>query len=395
MKILWVKTDFLHPTNRGGQIRTLEMLRKLHRRHEIHYLALDSGQSPEGPERAAEYSSFHYSVAHATPSKTSPAFAAQLIRGLVSPLPVAVERYKSIGMRRQIERLAAEHRFDAIVCDFLFPAVNVPELSHAVVFQHNVEAVIWERHARHGRTPLHRWYFRRQHQRMKAFERQICLAAKRVIAVSPRDSDVFQSEYGLARVPWIPTGVDVDYFAPPPSPPEPLADLVFIGSMDWMPNIDSAQWFADAILPQIRASLPDCRVAFVGRQPSAAVLELARRIPNFIVTGTVPDVRPWLHGGAVSIVPLRIGGGTRLKIYEAMAAGCPVVSTSIGAEGLDYTDGENIVLADSPESFANACIGLIKDAGARLRIASNARRLVVEKHSWDSVAAEFEEALFQ
>lgn len=394
MKILWIKTDFLHPTNRGGQIRTLEMLRKLHRRHEIHYLAMDAGQSPEGPAKAGEYSSFHYSVPHLATSKTSPAFVAQLFQGLVSPLPVSVERYKSIAMRRQIERLTSENRFDVIVCDFLFPAVNMPDVSGAVLFQHNVEAVIWERHAQHGRTPLHRWYFRGQHQRMRAFERRICLAAKCVIAVSPGDSSAFQNDYGLAHVPWIPTGVDVDYFAPPATPPEPLADLVFIGSMDWMPNIDAAQWFADAILPLIRARRPECRVAFVGRQPSAAVRQLGERIPGFIVTGTVPDVRPWLHGSAVSIVPLRIGGGTRLKIYEAMAAGCPTVSTSVGAEGLDYTDGENIVIADSPEDFARDCTRLLEDADERRRIAANARRLVVEKHSWDSVAARFEEAIF-
>ena len=395
MKILWIKTDFLHPTNRGGQIRTLEMLRRLHRRHEIHYLAMDDGQSPEGPAKASEYSSFHYSVPHVAASKTSPTFVAQLVQGLFSTLPVSIGRCKSVALTRQIERLTADHRFDAIVCDFLFPAVNMPDLSRAVLFQHNVEAVIWGRHALHGRTALHRWYFRGQHRRMRAFERRMCLAAKRVVAVSPADSSVFQNDYGLADVPWIPTGVDVDYFAPPGTTPEPLADLVFVGSMDWLPNIDAAQWFASAILPLIRARRPDCRVAFVGRQPSAAVRQLGERIPGFIVTGTVPDVRPWLYSSAVSIVPLRIGGGTRLKIYESMAAGCPIVSTSVGAEGLDCTDGENIVLADSPEAFAGACTDLLEDAGARRRIASNARRLVVEKYSWDSVASKFEEAIGQ
>ena len=113
-----------------------------------------------------------------------------------------------------------------------------------------------------------------------------------------------------------------------------------------------------------------------------------------MVTGTVPDVRPWLHGSAVSIVPLRIGGGTRLKVYEAMAAGCPVVSTSIGAEGLDHTDGEDIVLADTPEAFAEACIRLLDDAELRRRIGANAMRLVTGKHSWESVAARFEQAIF-
>ncbi|MES1258576.1 MAG: glycosyltransferase [Acidobacteriota bacterium] len=393
MKILWVKTDFLHPTNRGGQIRTLEMLRQLHRRHEIHYLALDSGEFPEGPGRAGEYSSFHYAVPHVPPSKTSLTFFAQLVGGLFSPLPVSIARYRSAAMQRQVEALLGTHHFDAIVCDFLFPAINLPEPSKAIVFQHNVEAVIWERHARHGRTPLHRWYFGGQHRRMRAFENRICREAKGVIAVSEADAATFRNDYGIPEVPWVPTGVDVEYFNPPDTPPPPKAELVFIGSMDWMPNIDAARWFADDIFPLIRASRPDCTVAFVGRQPTAAVLALADRVPGLTITGTVPDVRPWLYGGLVSIVPLRIGGGTRLKVYEAMAAGCPVISTSIGAEGLDYRDGENIILADTPAAFAEGCLRLLNDAERRRSLATSARDFVAAHYSWESVAARFEQAL--
>src|SRR5438874_7482149 len=328
MKILWIKTDFLHPTNRGGQIRTLEMLRQLHRRHEIHYVALDNGESTEGPARAHEYSSFHYAIPHVAPRKTSPAFAAQLVRGLFSPLPVAVTRYQSHALGEQVARLTGAHRFDAVVCDFLFPAASLRDLAGVTVFQHNVEAMIWQRHAQHGRTPLHRWYFRGQYERMLACERNVCQSAKRVVAVSDADAKTFERQYGISNVPWTPTGVDIDYFIPPQSAP-PHAEIVFVGSMDWMPNIDAALWFADEILPLIRARRPGTTVAFAGRDPTASITALAERIPGFQVTGTVPDIRPWMHGAVMSIVPLRIGGGTRLKIYEAMAAGCPVVSTSI------------------------------------------------------------------
>jgi polysaccharide biosynthesis protein PslH len=382
MRLLWVKTDFLHPTTRGGQIRTLEMVKRLHRRHHLDYLAFDDPEQPEGPVRAPEYSAAHYAIPHHVPNKRSLAFAGQLVRGLVDPLPVAVLRYRSEAMRRRLEELSRRERYDAIVCDFLFPAPNCPDLSQCVLFQHNVEAQIWRRHAEHAPTAAHRLYFADQARRMAAYEGLVCRSVRRVIAVSEGDARAMERDYGLAQVGDVPTGVDVDYFQPPERVGT-KADLVFLGSMDWMPNIDGSVWFCQEILPRIRAKKPDCVVALVGRKPTAAVSALATD-PRVIVTGTVADVRPWLHGAAVSIVPLRIGGGTRLKIYEAMAAGVAVVSTAVGAEGLDVRDGETIRLADSPEAFAEACLTLLEDQSGRNRIARAGRELVADKYSWEA-----------
>ncbi len=392
MKLLWIKTDFLHPTTRGGQIRTLEMLRCLHRRHEVHYLALDDGTQPEGPARAHEYCRHFESIAHHAPSKRSLAFAGQLIEGLFSPLPVAVNRWRSEAMRRRIAEMDRREKYDAVVCDFLFPAPNVPHLERVVLFQHNVEAMLWRRHAEHGATPMHRVYFRLQARRMEDYERQVCRTVRRVVAVSANDARVMERDYGINGVGDVPTGVDVDFFAPPPAA-QAKADLVLLGSMDWMPNIDGALWFAGEVLPLLRRSHPDCSVALVGRKPAAALTALAAKDSRVHVTGTVPDVRPWLHGSKVSIVPLRAGGGTRLKIYEAMAAAVPVVSTSIGAEGLDVEDGVTIRMADSPEAFAEACAQLLDDAAARTRMADAARRMVAERYSWEAVTNVFERYL--
>ncbi len=389
MKILWIKTDFLHPTNRGGQIRTLEMLRVLHRRHEVHYLALDDGKFPEGAGRAGEYSSAAYAVAHVPPAKTSPKFAAQLVKGLAAELPLAISRWGSERMRAKLAELNRTHRFDAKVCDFLFPAVNLEGLDDVILFQHNVEATIWRRHAEHGQTALHRWYFSGQYERMRRFEERVCREARRVVAVSEADAKEIAEAYGVKGVEWVPTGVDVDYFAGSQERAQET-DLVFIGSMDWMPNIDAALWFAEEILPRIRARRPETSVAFVGRQPTAEVEALAKATRGFRVTGTVPDVRPWLNAGRISIVPLRIGGGTRLKIYESMAAARAVVSTSVGAEGLDYEDGENLVVADGPERFAEACLRLLDNEAERERLGANARRFVRGKYSWESVTSRFE-----
>jgi glycosyltransferase involved in cell wall biosynthesis len=186
--------------------------------------------------------------------------------------------------------------------------------------------------------------------------------------------------------------VDLEFFAPP-ALAQVKADLVFVGSMDWMPNIDAMRYFASDILPLIRKGRPNCRIAIAGRKPGSAIQDLGRRDPNIIVTGTVPDVRPYLWGSTVCVVPLRVGGGTRLKIFEAMAAKLPVVSTSIGAEGLPVEDGAHILIADSAELFAQRCLELLNDAEKREELAGRAWQLVSSRFSWEAIAREFETIL--
>jgi polysaccharide biosynthesis protein PslH len=393
MKLMWVKTDFLHPTTRGGQIRTLEMLRRLHRNHEVHYVAFEDPAQPEGLARSSEYCAQAYPVSHRVPAKTSPAFALQLTAGLFSRLPVAVSRYRSAAMSRQVENLLGRHKFDSVVCDFLFPAPNIPQLDACVLFQHNVESMIWKRHVEHA-TGIKKLYFELQAKRMARYEGEVCRSVRKVVAVSDADAETMRAMYGAARVYPVPTGVDLDYFAPPDASPK-LADLVFLGSMDWMPNIDGAVWFVHEVLPLIHSRRPDCTLAIAGRRPSAEVTRLAESDKRITVTGTILDVRPWLFGSLVSIVPLRIGGGTRLKIYEAMAAKAPVVSTAIGAEGLDVADGENIYIADSPQRFAERCLALLDSASERERLSAAAWNLVASKYSWDVVTLSMERLLFQ
>lgn len=392
MKLLWVKTDFLHPTDRGGQIRTLETLRALHRRHEIHYVAFDDPSRPDGPRRAVEYSSRSFPVRQAIVPKHSPRFALQLAAGLVDDLPVAVRRWRSAAMQQQVSGLIERERYDRIVCDFPFPAPNLPDISKAVLFQHNVETVIWRRHAETAPDSVRRAYLALQARRMFTFERQLCRRAAYVIAVSPKDAATMRSEFAIEHVDDVPTGVDIDYFARPGNP-EPRADIVFLGSMDWMANIDGARWFATEVLPIIRRKRPACRVALVGRDPAPAIRQLANGDAQLTVTGTVPDVRPWLWGAAISIVPLRVGGGTRLKIFEAMAAGVATVSTAIGAEGLPVKDGIHLRMADTAPAFAEACLELLDNVARRQDLAAAAHRLVADSFSWEAASRRFEELL--
>jgi glycosyltransferase involved in cell wall biosynthesis len=391
MKILWVKTDFLHPTTRGGQIRTLEMLRQLHRRHEIHYVAFDDPAFPEGLRRSSEYCTHAHPIAQRIIPKRSLRFAGTLLAGLVSPIPVAGMRWRSAAMRHTIAQLLSAHSFDAKVCDFLFPSINIPDMNGWILFQHNVETIIWERHAAAGRTPLHRAYFGLQACRMFEWERTVCRQAAHVLTVSQVDEELVRQRFGVQNTSSVPTGVDVEYFERPPN--VALShDLVFVGSMDWMPNIDGVRWFLDEILPIIRRKRPECRVAIVGRRPPAHIAAEAKD-PLITITGTVPDVRPFLWESAVSIVPLRVGGGTRLKIFEAMAAGTPVVSTTIGAEGLPVRHGEDIRIADTPDRFAAECLRLLEDAEERRRMSVAGLDLIHSKFSWEQVTRQFEQSL--
>jgi glycosyltransferase involved in cell wall biosynthesis len=190
----------------------------------------------------------------------------------------------------------------------------------------------------------------------------------------------------------ISTGVDADYFHPDNGNEQPNS-LVFTGSMDWMPNEDGVRYFLHSILPLIRREIPEVTFTIVGRKPSEKLRAAAASESGVHVTGTVDDIRPYVREGAVYVVPLRIGSGTRLKIFEAMAMGKPIVSTTLGAEGLPISDGGDISIADQPAEFARKVCLLLRDPKERRRLGSAARQLVEQHYSWSAVAAEFNDVL--
>ncbi|MEP6618257.1 MAG: glycosyltransferase [bacterium] len=393
MKILWVNQFFLHPTERGGQIRTMGILKPLHRRHEVHYAALDDPTTTEGRDMAHTYSTKAYPIPHQVPSRHSPRIATQVAHHLLlSNLPLTVNRYYSSQLLRTVTELLDRNHFDAVVCDFAGSGVNMPTLRGSVLFQHNVETTIWERHAAHARTAAHRAFYGLQAKRMRRYEERICRESAHVIAVSPLDAQRMRDMFSIDTVSDVATGVDVEYFRNPGTYGK-TTDFVFVGSMDWLPNVDGILWFAAEILPLLRKHKPDCSVAVVGRRPDPKLLALAQADPLITVTGTVPDVRPYLWSSRLSILPLRIGGGTRMKVYEAMAAGIPMVSTEVGMEGLACQPGRDILVGDTPEEFAAQCIALLDNPERGEAIAASALRLVEEECSWEAVSRQFEDVL--
>jgi glycosyltransferase involved in cell wall biosynthesis len=393
LRILWLKSGPLHPLDTGGKLRTFNMLRELSREHRVTFLALvPEGTDPQHLLDGSQYSHEQIWIPwRDAPRRSLRGVVAAARNAVASSLPFSIEKYHS---REMAQRLAAEDArgaHDLVVCDFLTPAVNFPRekmRTPTLLFEHNVESLIWRRLAENAGGVLARTYFRAQWQRMLRFEREACARCNGVVAVSDEDAAMLRDEVGLTNVLGsVPTGVDTEHFAAFPHEPEPRT-LAFLGSMDWMPNIDAMIWFTAEIWPLIKARMPDVRLRIVGRRPPPQIEALARD-PAIHVTGTVPDVRPELARSELMIVPLRVGGGTRIKIFEGMAAGLPVLSTRIGAEGLSITDGENIVLADAPESFADETVRLLTDSALRTRIAANGKRLVVENFSWASVTKAF------
>ena len=333
-----------------------------------------------------------HSIPFAVAKKGDIRFPVSVARSWLSKDPVDLWKWRVKEVRDLVGRLVDDNTADVVVSDFLFAAANVPFGGRApvVLFEHNVEYLIWQRLSALESRPWRRALFEIEWRKLRQQERAICRRADLTVAVSPEDRDRLAALAPGARITSIPTGVDTNYFSPTTAPEIP-GRLVFTGSMDWQPNEDAVTYFADAILPRIRQELPTVSFAIVGRRPSARVKAVAERAGMF-VTGTVDDVRPYIAQAAVYVVPLRAGGGTRLKIFEALAMQKPVVSTTVGAEGLGLTPGEDFVAADDPGAFAREVIALVKDPLRRHRLGRAGRELVETHYAWPHIAHAFEVA---
>lgn len=391
-RILWIKSGPLHPLDTGGKKRTYNMVRELNAQHEVTFLALrPEGTTAEITAAAAEYSTHQIWIDWREPS-----LALGLARNfLFSKLPYVLKKYHHQPLADKILELDASGEFDLIVCDFLTPAVNLPPAGElktpTVLFQHNMEAQIWQRLAAGKRNPLSRFYFSRQYARMQRWEARLSRYCDGVITVSEQDSAYARDNYGLENVLGaVPTGVDFEYFEPSKEPGGGETPVVgFLGSMDWMPNIEAAHFFVERVYPELKQRLEGVRFVIIGRNPPTSVRALATADSSIEVTGTVDDVREYLARCDVLAVPLLSGGGTRIKIMESVAAGLPAVSTAVGAEGLDLEDRQEILIADEPKEFASALAELCKDPDRRRAIAAAALVAARRTGSWQRVTGIF------
>lgn len=391
MRILWVKLGGLWPLTSGGRLLSYHLLAELSRRHAI-TLATTHGPRDDLAGLAEHLPGCEQivSVPHVPARRDSARLVSALARSWFSDLPVDLVRWRLARMQREIAWLLARRPFDLCVADVLFAMPNLPprlELP-VVLLAHNVEHVIWRRLARTERRPWRRAVLAMEWRKLRHYEAQACARADLTLTLSDVDRVRLAAQAPQARMSAIPIGVDTGFFTPDGHAERPER-IVFTGSMDWYPNEDAARHFVDAILPLVQREAPGARFQVVGRDPSPAVRRLAAR-SGVEVTGTVPDVRPYLTEAAVCVVPLRIGSGIRLKIFEALAMGKAVVSTPVGAEGLPVVPGTHFLSATAPAEFAASVLALLRDPARRRALGAAGRRLVEERHSWQRVARDVE-----
>lgn len=390
MRILWVKVGGLWPLNTGGRLRSFNILSELAREHEVSVFTTHlPDEDGEALKRQLPQCKRVESFSFAAPKFRDPRFPLTLARSWFSSMPVDIYKHRVPEMRRAVDQLLASGEIDLCIADFVFAAPNVPLDGPVPVmfFSHNVEYQILKRLAGAQTNPLRRALLGIEWRKMRRYEAAVCRKARQTLAVSGQDRVLHQADATSAVIHDVPTGVDVGYFKANGTPEDP-AELVFTGSMDWHPNEDAIRHFITEILPAIRREVPRVQLTVVGRNPSSGLRRDAEQA-GVKVTGTVDDVRPYIDAAAVYIVPLRIGGGTRLKIFEALSMGKAVVSTGIGVEGLPLAAGEHYLKADDPEAFASAVVTLLRDPERRHALGDAGRQLTHERYAWPQVAREF------
>lgn len=388
-RLLVLSPRFLFPLDQGGRIRTANTLRHM-KGGEFHLTLL----SPAPPD-AAHWSEETERVCDRFLSWPEPS-TSNLGRALALPgrLPINVASDASAAGRNMVASALAE-RPDAILIDFPHAAVLLPPRLEipAIIFTHNVEAEIFARHAAVARGPM-RLVWQHEARKMRRFEGEVLRRCQTVIAVSERDARALETAYGLSGVEPIETGVDTEFYTyrrPQPAP-DGGGTVVFTGSMDSRSNIDGIEFLLDEVWPLLVRRRPGARAVIAGRNPPERLKETARaRGFDWTFTGFVDDVRPYVAGAHAYAIPLRVGSGTRIKVFEAMAMGCPVVSTRLGAEGLDVRDGEHFLAADTAPAFADALLRLLDEPKLQLRLSETARNLVTTRFGWPVVIRRFEQ----
>lgn len=384
------------PLTSGKRIRTFHLLARLADRHHVTVLC---HRNPNRDEAAVAERVFRdlgiqtVVVDRTVPAKAGPGFYARLAGNLLSPLPYSVATHASAALVESVRRFAADNLVDVWHCEWT-PYSQVlreafGEQLHAIrwtVMAHNVESLIWQRYTQAEANPVKRWYVRKQWEKFERFERWAYSSASVAIAVSREDAELMRERFGVARAEVVENGVDVDYFKPQRDVERDPARLLFLGSLDWRPNLDAVSQLLDKIFPKVRQQVPTATLAIVGRRPPQWLRDRLAAVPGVHLFADVPDVRPFLATCGMLVVPLRIGGGSRLKILEALATETPVISTRVGAEGLQLTAGRDLEVTETLDEVTAKVLEAIRRPEEFRETAENGRRQVLARYSWKPLA---------
>jgi glycosyltransferase involved in cell wall biosynthesis len=382
-----VITPFLPwPADTGGKLRSFYLLKGLAESAQVDLFSFHHGPTPPDPgDLAAICRSVESIQLAGDPSLGNP------VSVLRNPLPRAV-RYFQDGQSLETLRHKLARGYDLIISDeiILSPYVwDVPGLEQTprLVIRHKIDHLHYAETARNRPMGREKALDYLEARRLRTFEAAEMPRFNATVVCSPEDKEHALAQSGAIPTEVIVNGADTDYFTPVRTP-DAQPTLLFLGTMHYFPNIDAVRWYFRSIHESVRAALPDVQVFIVGHRPPPDIVALGER-PGVVVTGSVDDVRPWMARSWAQIVPLRLGGGTRLKIVEAMAAGLPVISTTVGAQGLEVRSGAQMVLADEPEDFARKTVALLQDKDGRERMARAARTFVEHHYSWQMLGRRY------
>lgn len=386
---------FPYPPTNGIQIRTWQTLLSLADFGcEVHLVSFD--QPGEPTVRASDLPPVCNTVEvipHSWRNSTQSQDYGKRLQVLFSGRPYSVARFRSAAMRASIGRWLNSEAIDAIISDTIYPLVNVPAKCPVpvIVNCHNAEHLILQRYLQFERNLVRRGYAWIECQKLKSFEEKFCSRASLLLVCSDYDKAVMQKLCPSVPVSIVPNTVNVDRYSASTDGDDQI--VLYTGGMDWFPNRDAIEFFVTSILPELRHSYPTLKFVIAGRPGPREFHRWLAGIPNVEFHGPVPDMSAEIARAAVCVVPLRIGSGTRLKILEAGAVGKPVVSTQVGAEGLNFREGTEILLADEPHEFAAALVSLLRDPDRRKLIGQAARRRVEEHYSYRCMKQSLAQAL--
>jgi glycosyltransferase involved in cell wall biosynthesis len=388
MRILAVGPKIPYPLADGGRIGIYQPLKQLSARgHAVAYLGFGDGPAAQEFRQVADLA-WARAVPHDTRTRVLGA-----LRSIFSPVPYTVGKYRAREMMGALEEALREGHYDLVQLEGTHMALYLPTVRSAglpaVLRLHNIEWVLADRFAETVHGPL-RWFVTLQAARMKEFEGAACRAADLCLTVTAEDRARVRQLAPEARVAVMPAGVEMRRYDGYRGEAEDSRTIILLAAFDWPPNVDSARWFHEAIWPRVVESMPGARWMIVGKQPPASFYRWQRGEPSIRVTGYVDDVRPYLARAAVVVVPLRSGGGMRLKIPEAFAMRKAVLSTRLGAEGLAVQDGEHLLLADDEQEFANKVVRLLSSDSERARLGSTAHQWVASHLDWADIVARAE-----
>ena len=352
------------------------------------------GTSPEGVQ-AREYLNDHgIKTVFANvpvPAKTVWKYYARLAGTMFSELPITVSAHVSSEFAKVLSAYAGNHEVDLWQLEWTPYIDMLRGISPAptLIVAHNVDSLIWQRYHEAETNPLRRWFIKQQWRKFKQFELGVFNRATGVVAVSPDDAAILRQEFGVQNVDVVDNGVDIAHYQAITAKRN-IRELLFLGSLDWRPNLDGVRQLLDKVFPRVLENEPQAKLTLVGRHPPRWLTERASATPQVELCANVPDVRPYLARAGMMVVPLRIGGGSRLKILEAFASGLPVVATSVAAEGLRVVPGKDLQIANSVDAMATAITNWLRHPEDAQPFALGGQQVVADQYDWDRLANDLE-----